>query len=423
MSILIKEVQLNGKLGDIYIEENLISEMGKVRIEAEHVIDGKNKAAIPGMVNTHTHAAMTLLRSYADDFTLQKWLTNVIWPVEANLTENDIYWGTKLACLEMIKTGTTTFNDMYFHGETAAKAVEEMGIRGVLSEVFFDMFDETKGEEGKRKVKKGIEKLKEFESGRIIPALGPHAIYTVSGDGLQWVKEFANENDILIHFHLAETKKENDEFEERYGKRPVSYLEEIGFLGENLVAVHCVWLNKQDIEILAKHKVKISHNPISNMKLAVGKVLPYNDLKSAGCMISLGTDGCASNNNLDMFESMKFAALGQKLYTNDPTVMPALEAYDMATKNGANSLRLNAGELKEGKLADILLLNLSNPSFNPNHNLIANIVYAANGSCVDTTICDGKVIMEGGMMMGEEEIMNRASEVAGELIKRSLEGG
>lgn len=421
MSILIKNVLCNGTITNIYIEQNLISEIGYVSVEAERVIDGKDKAAIPGFVNTHTHAAMTLLRSYADDLALQDWLVNKIWPVEAKLTENDVYWGTKLACLEMIKTGTTTFNDMYFYGETAAKAVEEMGIRGVLSEVFFDLFDEAKGEEGRSRVKKGIKELRGFKSGRVIPALGPHAIYTVSGEGLQWVKEFADENGLLIHFHLAETKQENDDFKSKHGKRPVPYLEEIGFLGSNLVAAHCVWLNKKDIEILAKHEVKISHNPISNMKLAVGSTLPYKDLKSAGCVVSLGTDGCASNNNLDMFESMKFAALGQKMYANDPTTMPASETLQMATKNGALAMRLSAGDINEGMLADLLLLNLHMLSFIPNHNLTANIVYAANGSCVDTAICDGRILMESGRVEGEEVIMEKASEVAGELINRSQE--
>ncbi|MEE9150373.1 MAG: amidohydrolase [Thermoplasmata archaeon] len=422
MSILIKNVLCNGKITNIYIEQNLISELGDVNVEAEHVIDGKDKAAIPGLVNTHTHAAMTLLRGYADDLALQDWLINKIWPVEAKLTEDDIYWGTKLACLEMIKTGTTTFNDMYFHGEIAAKAVEEMGIRGVLSEVFFDLFDEAKGEVGRRKVKKGIEEIRRLKSGRVIPALGPHAIYTVSNEGLQWLKEFADENDLLIHFHLAETKKENDDFKSKYGKRPVSYLEEIGFLGENLVAAHCVWLNKKEIEILAKHKVKISHNPISNMKLAVGATLPYKDLKSAGCVVSLGTDGCASNNSLDMFETMKFAALGQKLFANDPTVMSALEVFEMATKNGGKAMRLSIGQIREKMLADLVLLNLRAPSFTPNHNLIANIVYAAKGSCVETTICDGKILMEACKVEGEDVIMDKASDVAGELIKRSLKG-
>jgi 5-methylthioadenosine/S-adenosylhomocysteine deaminase len=420
MSILIKDVLLDDKTTNIFIEGNLISEIGNVTVEAEHVLDGKHKAAIPGLVNTHTHAAMTLLRGYADDLALQEWLTTRIWPVEANLTEDDIYWGTKLACLEMIKTGTTMFNDMYFHGEIAAKAVDEMGIRGVLSEVFFDLFDETKGEVGKKKVKKGIEQLKGYDGNRVIPALGPHSIYTVSGEGLHWVKEFADANDLLIHIHLAETQRENDDFMEKYGIRPVPYLEKIGFLGPNLVIAHCVWLDKKDMEILARYKVKISHNPISNMKLAVGAVMPYRELKKAGCAISLGTDGCASNNNLDMFESMKFAALGQKLFADDPTVLPAQEVYDMATKDGAVALRMNTGEIKEGMLADLLLIDLRRPSFSPNHNLIANIVYAANGSCVDTTICDGRILMEAGRVKDEEEIMDKAGYAASELIKRSM---
>jgi 5-methylthioadenosine/S-adenosylhomocysteine deaminase len=419
MSILIKDVLYEGNTTNIYIEDNLISEIGSRKVEAEHILEGKNKAVIPGFINTHTHAAMTLLRSYADDFTLQAWLTTKIWPVEANITKDDIYWGTKLACLEMIKSGTTCFNDMYYHGETAAKAVEEMGIRGVLSEVFFDLFDETKGEEGKKKVQKGIQELRQFKSGRVIPALGPHAVYTVSPDGLSWVSEFAEKHDLLIHFHIAENQKEIQDFKEKFGMRPIPYLEKIGFLCERLVAAHCVWLDKKDMDILARHEVKISHNPISNMKISVGSVLPYKDLTKAGCSISLGTDGCASNNTLDMFETMKFASLGQKMYTGDPTVMPAQESFDMATKNGAAAMRLNAGEIKEGALADLVIIDLKNPYFVPNHNLIANIVYSANGSCVDTTICDGKILMKDRKIAHEDYIYKKASEVAADLIKRS----
>ena len=418
MSILIRDVLLKDKTTNIYIEDNMISEIGGPKVEAEHVLDGKGKAAIPGLINTHTHAAMTLLRSYADDYTLQEWLTNNIWPIEAKLTKDDIYWGTTLACLEMIKPGTTCFNDMYFHGEVAAKAVDEMGIRGVLSEVFFDLFDETKGEKGRKKVESGVAALREYKNGRIIPALGPHALYTVSGEGLSWVAEFAEKNDLIIHFHLAETEKENEDFLEQHKKRPAAYLDELGFLGANLVVAHCVWLNKIDIATLASKDVKISHNPQSNMKLAVGNMLHYSDLKEAGCTMSLGTDGCASNNNLDMFETMKFAALGQKLFSDDPTVMPAHETFGMATVGGARALGINAGDIKEGLLADILLLDLKKPCFTPNHNLTANIVYSANGSCVDTTICDGQILMEGGVMEGEEAIMEKAGSVAGDLVYR-----
>ena len=422
MSIMISDVLLNNKITNIYIEENRISEIGGEKQEAEFEIDGKNKAAIPGLVNTHTHAAMTLLRSYADDLALQDWLKTKIWPMEANLTKDDIYCGTKLACLEMVKSGTTIFNDMYYHGEIAAKAVSEMGIRGVLSEVFFDMFDKETGDRGIAKVKKGIEELRSYNDGRIIPALGPHAIYTVSEDRLQWTKEFADSHGILIHIHLAETESENKDFLEKQGMRPVPFLEKIGFLGENLLMAHCVWLEKKDMEILAKHKVKISHNPISNMKLSVGAMLPYKDLKTAGCTVSLGTDGCASNNNLDMFESMKFAALGQKMFTSDPTALSALEVFDMATRSGALSLGVNSGEIVAGKLADIVLIDLNNPSFTPNYNLISNIVYSANGSCVDTTICDGKILMIGGKVKGEEDILDEARKAASELVKRSEKG-
>jgi 5-methylthioadenosine/S-adenosylhomocysteine deaminase len=419
MSIMIRDVLLKGKITNIFIENNLISEVGGQKVKAEYEINGKDKAAIPGLINTHTHAAMTLLRSYADDLNLDKWLKTKIWPAEANLTKDDIYWGTKLACLEMIKSGTTIFNDMYYHPEMAAKAVEEMGIRGVLSEVFFDMFDEKIGEKGKKSVQSGILRLEEFKSGRVIPALGPHAIYTVSNDGLQWVKEFADEHDLIIHIHLAETKKENEDFIEKHSMRPIPYLEKMGFLGENILMAHCVWLDKKDIDILAKYNVKISHNPISNMKLGVGSMLAYKDLKEAGCHLSLGTDGAASNNNLDMFDSIKFAALAQKMFTSDPTALSAQEVFDMATRSGAYALRVNSGEIKEGKLADIVLLDLKSPAFTPNHNLISNIVYSANGSCVDTTICEGRILMRDKKVEGEEKVMEQAQDAALNLVKRS----
>lgn len=418
MSVLIKNVIHKRDTTNVYIEGNLISEIGDGVREADVVLDGSNKAIIPGLINTHTHASMTLLRSFSDDLELHDWLENKIWPVEANLNADDIYWGTKLACLEMIKSGTTCFNDMYFHGEVAAKAVEEMGIRAVLSEVYFDHFNPELGERQAKKMLKGLEKLKEIKSERIVPALGPHAAYTVSGDRLQWVKELADREDLLIHFHLAETKREVEDFKEKHGKKQVPYLEEVGFLDEKLVAAHCVWLDKKDIEILAKWDVKIVYNPISNMKLAVGGMLPYKEMKKAGLKISLGTDGCASNNNLDMFDSMKFAALAQKYHFSSTTIMPAEEIFKIATKNGAEALRLNTGEIVEGKLADIALIDLKRPELTPNHDLISNLVYSANGYCVDTVICNGEVLMRERKVEGEQEILEKAQEVAQDLVSR-----
>lgn len=415
MSILIKDVLLDNKKTDIHIEDNLIKEIGK-KVEADVVIDGKNKAVIPGFINTHTHAAMTLLRSYADDMELHDWLQNKIWPLEAKLTEDDVYWGTKLACLEMIKSGTTCFNDMYWYVSSVAKAVEDMGIRAVVSAVFIDLFDKKKSDEQIKENKKSVKNFKS-KSKRVRIALGPHAIYTVSKESLQWAKEFADKNKLMIHIHLSETKKEVDDSIKSNGKTPVEYLDDIGFLGANVIATHCVWLSKRDIEILARNDVKIAHNPTSNMKLASG-IMHYKEMKESGLTISLGTDGCASNNNLDMFESMKFASLGQKAFYNDQTIMKSREAFELATVNGAKALRLNAGMIKENMLADLILIDLKKAELTPNYNLISNIVYSANGSCVDTVICDGKILMENHIVKDEEEIIEKVNKVAQDLVSR-----
>lgn len=424
MSILIKSVLVGGTEKDIYIEGNLIeaiSEAGsgneKVR-EAEFVIDGKRKAAIPGMFNGHTHAAMTLLRGYADDMALHEWLSTKIWPLEAKMTEDDVYWGTKLACLEMIKSGTTFFNDMYWYWEGSARAVAESGIRAMLSAVFIDGFDEGTAKEQIRRneaLYEGSKKLSE----RIIFALGPHALYTVSKESLCWVKEFSEKHDLLVHIHVSETEDEVKECIERYGVRPVEFLDEIEFLSPRTIACHCVHLSSKEMELLKKHDVKVVHNPVSNMKLAAGR-MRYEELKKAGLYsnIALGTDGCASNNNLDMFEEMKIASLVHKAGSGDPTNMSAQEAFELATINAAKVFRLNSGVIAEGKLADIVLLDLNNVQIVPNHNLISNIVYSANGSCVDTVVCDGKILMEGRRVEGDEELTERAQEVAYGLVDR-----
>lgn len=414
MGILIKNVLLDKKETNIYIEDNIIQEIGK-KTEANHVIDGKNKAIIPGMVNTHTHAAMCLFRGYADDMKLDEWLQNKIWPLESKLRADDVYWGTKLACLEMIKTGTTTFNDMYFFMESAAKAVDEMGMRAVLSYGFIDLFNDEKREKEIKKTKETIRNIENMHNDRIKPALGPHAVYTVSEEGLRWVKNYADEKGLLVHFHLSETKKENIDFIKKHNKRPVKYLDEIGFLDKKLIAAHCIWLNDDDINLLEKHNVKISYNPTSNMKLASG-VMNYQKMKKLS--LSLGTDGCASNNNLDMFEEMKIGSLLQKSYFNDETIMPAKEIFGMATKNGAKAIGFNAGKIEEGKLADVLLIELERSELTPNHNLISNLVYSGNGSVVDTTICNGKILMENRKVKGEEEILEKGKKVAEDLINR-----
>ena len=420
MSLLLKDTE---NYGNVYIDGGTIAEVGCAAYGADIVIDASNKALVPGFVNTHTHAAMTLFRGYADDLPLRTWLQDHIWPLEAKLTEEDVYWGTKLACLEMIRSGTTAFNDMYWHALASARAVEDMGIRAAISNVFIDVAgesDEGDDETVQKENRKLTEKLRSDYSDRILPALGPHAIYTVSEESLLWTAEFAREKegDMLIHIHVSETEQEVNDCIERTGMRPVEYLDHIGFLGPNVVAAHCVWLDDREIALLARHDVKVAHNPVSNMKLAVGMAMRYPELRAAGVCISLGTDGCASNNNLDMLETAKFASLAQKAAANEPTVLPADESLALITRNGADVLRTGGGSIAEGSAADLLLIDLLLPEMTPFHNLNSNLVYSAHGGCVDTTICDGVVLMQNRVVPGEAEILRRASEVTYDLVNR-----
>ena len=418
MSVLIKNARIVDARkvveGDIYIEEDRIVEVGNIKNNKHDiVIDGKGKAVIPGLINTHTHAAMVLFRSYADDMPLMEWLEKKIWPLEAKLKPDDIYHGTKLACLEMIKSGTTAFNDMYFEVESIAKAVEEIGMRACISSAFFDFFDEQRLEESLKKVEEDLKKLKNFKN--VIPAVGPHAPYTVSLKGLKASMELAENYDALIHFHLAETKGEIEEFKKKNGKGIVEALDEIGFLNSRLIAAHCVWLSESEIELMAERKVNVSHCPTSNMKLCVGNAINYSAMKKSKLNVTLGTDSAASNNNLDMFEEMKFAALLQKYHYSNPTLLNAKEVFEMATINGAKALGIEAGLIEPGYLADLAIVDLRKPYFTPGHNFIADVVYSANGNC-DTVIIDGKVIMENEIVEGEEKIMEDARKAALDLI-------
>ncbi|MFH0862714.1 MAG: amidohydrolase [Candidatus Altiarchaeota archaeon] len=415
MSILLKDVLLDGKRTGILLDGNTIREIGE-ETRGDETIDCRGKAAIPGLINTHTHSAMTLLRGHADDMDLQQWLEKHIWPIEAKLTEDEVYWGARLACLEMIKTGTTCFNDMYWHLPGTAKAVEDSGIRAVLSSVFIDLFDPKKARQRIREEEKLVEGARTGD--RIRLALGPHAIYTVSEESLRWNKAYADKKGLIIHIHLSETKKEVDDCIRARGKRPAEYLDEIGFLGPNVVCAHCVWLDREEMHTMGKRGAKVAHCPTSNMKLSVGAAMDYASLRKEGVTVSLGTDGASSNNSLDMFQSMKFAALLQKHHYNDTTLLPADEALKMATAEGAKALGLNAGAIREGALADIALIDLKRPEMTPLHHLASNIVYAANGGCVDTLICDGKVLMRGRIVDGEDDVLERTGKEASELTVR-----
>jgi len=422
-SVLIAGAIIDGSTVDIAIDETGtiagIGEGARKAIDADIVIDGSERLAVPGLVNTHTHAAMTLLRGYADDMLLQDWLSQKIWPLEAHLTGDDVYWGTKLACLEMIKSGTVAFNDMYFFMDRAAAAAAEMGMRATFAYGFIDLGIPEKREAEIGATESLVRQIKSLDNPRIKAAVGPHAVYTVSPDGLRWCAEFAEEQGIGIHVHLSETEKEVIDCVAQFGKRPAALLDECGCLTPRTVAAHCCWLDEAECRLLGERGVSASHNPASNMKLAVNRAMPYHWLKEAGANVCLGTDGCSSNNNLDMFEEMKFAALLQKFAWNSPTLLPAGEAIAMATASGARALGTGPGTLTVGAPADIVLVDAravcNTPLYHPN----SNLVYACNGDAVMTVLCQGRVLMHERTVPGEAEILEGAAAAARSLVGRA----
>lgn len=418
MSILIKNVLFNDRTIDIYIEGKEIKQIGEgLSFPADKILDGSRKAVIPSFVNAHTHAAMTLFRGFGDDMPLMPWLEQKIWPNEAKMTREDVYWGAKLACLEMIKSGTTTFFDMYHKFRGTADATEEMGLRGMIAGVCFDHFQPDQAEKCKRHNEKLVEEVNGY-SKRIQYALGPHAIYTVSGELLQWCHQFSMEHNIPIHLHLAETEGEVENSIKHFGLSPVRYLYKLGILSPRLIIAHGIYIEDDELRMLADHEVKVVHNPASNMKLASGIHFKFKEMRQLGITVGLGTDGCSSSNNLDMIEAMKLASLLGKAWRKDPEALTANEMLQAATTEGAAMFGLKAGQVKEGYLADLCLIDLNTPAFTPNFNFVSNLVYAANGSCVDTVICDGKILMENKKVPGEDEIMEKAAEIAYNLMKR-----
>jgi len=417
--ILIKNISLpDGQKTDILIEGQRIAQVAQaIDCHAETIIDGAGKAVMPGLVNMHTHSPMTLFRGFGDDMPLMPWLETKIWPNEAKLTEDDIYWGSKLACLEMIKSGTTNFFDMYKMPEPTAEAVAEMGIRATLSYGCFDWFKPEETEKSKAEILASYERSKNYNP-RVKFALGPHAPYTVSGGFLQWLDGFAKEHDLLMHLHVAETEGEVENAKKQFGATPIRYLHKLGILSPRLVMAHVLYLDEEEIRILADTGVKVVHNPAANMKLGSGGNFKFVKMRKAGIPVAIGTDGCSSSNNLDMVEAMKLASLAGKAWRKNPEVLTAPEMLFAASACGSEMLGIDAGRIEAGALADICLVDLRLPAFTPNFNFVSNLVYAANGSCIDTVICDGKILMRDKRVDGEEEIMERAAKIAYDLVSR-----
>ncbi|SEO29733.1 amidohydrolase [Propionispora vibrioides] len=415
-TIILKNVELLSDCDeliqtDITISDDCITSIGTAMETGDkaRVIDCIDKLAIPGLINTHTHAAMSLFRSYADDMLLMDWLENKIWPAEANLTAEDVYYGTLLAIAEMLKTGTTTFADMYFYMPQVAEAVAESGIRAVLargmtglganalqslaeSEAFYRDYHHTADE-------------------RITVMLGPHAPYTCPPDYLKKVVALAQKLGAEIHIHLSETAGEVENCFKQYGKSPIELMSELGVLDCGVLAAHCVHVSTEDIQIMRQKQVRVAHNPGSNMKLASG-IAPVPQMLAAGLCVGLGTDGAASNNNLDMLEEIRLTALLHKVSTRDPLVIPAQTAVKMATAFGAQALGLSdkVGRLAPGLKADIVLLDMNSPHWCPRHNRLSLLAYSASAGDVHTVIANGKIVVENRRLItiDEEKLLYEA---------------
>ncbi|MGI6435322.1 MAG: amidohydrolase [Syntrophomonadaceae bacterium] len=385
----------------------------------DKIINGRDQVLLPGLINTHTHAAMTLLRGYADDLPLMEWLSTKIWPLEAKLNGDDIYWGTMLAIVEMIKSGTTTFNDMYFFMSRAAEAVEASGMRAVLSRGMIGVSPDSQlALEDSRQL---VGQWHGAAGDRIRFALGPHAPYTCPPDYLKQVVALAEELQVGLHIHIAETRQEVEDIINQYGVSPVQLMLESGVFSRPTLAAHCVHLSADDIAILKQYKVGVAHNPESNMKLASG-IAPVPTLLKAGINVGLGTDGASSNNNLDMIQEMRSCALLHKVGSMDPTVIPAYQALEMGTIQGARALGWGdrIGMLKAGYKADMIIMNLTEANMIPRYDILANIIYSAQAADVDTVIINGKIVMENRHMtlIDEREVLDRCKAIGRDLVSR-----
>lgn len=373
----------------------------EARYHAARTIDARDEIVMPGLINGHTHAAMSLFRGLADDLSLNDWLQKYIFPAEArNVTPDFVEWGTRLGMLEMLRGGITTYADMYYFEDNVAQVTKAAGMRGVLGETFID-FPAPDNKSVPQMIAYTEKYIQHWQGDPLItPAVAPHSIYTCSTKTLEAAAALARKYHVPILIHLSEAPFEGDQSRAKYGLSPTGYLESIGFLGPDVTAAHCVWVNAGDMELLASHDVGCVHNPSSNMKLASG-ASPVVSLIAANVPVGLGTDGAASNNDLDMFEEMDIAAKLQKLVRMDPRALPAEQVVAMATINGARALHMEKeiGSLEVGKKADVILIRTDAPHATPMYNVYSQLVYALKASDVDSVIIGGRIVMEHRRML------------------------
>ncbi|MBU0531952.1 amidohydrolase [Candidatus Micrarchaeota archaeon] len=401
--------------GDILIEGNKIIQIAKnIDAKADIVIDATGKIAIPGLVNTHTHIAMTVFRGYGEDLPLHEWLEKKIWPIEAKQTPEDAGIAAQLAFCEMIRSGTTSFAEMCIHdAKSLFESAEKAGIRGIIAQGILDLGDTSKIPELLNKAKTASE----YQTELVHASIAPHAPYTCSEELLIKTKELAK--NLKYQIHVSETRKEVFDILKKTGKYPYEYLDSIGLMDANSIFVHGGWLTKKEILLAGKRKITVSHCPISNLKLATGGIAQITELDAAGANVSLGTDSAASNNSLNMFETMKMASLLQKHHYWKADAIPTQKLVDFATRNGAKAIGFDNGSIEKGKLADIVLLERG-PNLCPEHDLIANLVYSAGPQNVTDVIIDGKIVMQNKkiLTLDEKAAIEKAAELSTEIKNR-----
>jgi 5-methylthioadenosine/S-adenosylhomocysteine deaminase len=393
--------------------DGVIAELGPAVTAqpGDEVLDAGGDVLLRGLVNGHTHAAMTLFRGYGGDLPLMEWLEDRIWPAEARLTDDDVYWGTRLACVEMIRSGTVAFWDMYWRPRAVARAVDDAGMRACVGPPLIDGMDDSASAKACAEAAALLDDLSDVGP-RVQPCLAPHGIYTASEPTLRWVAEESAVRGVPVHLHFLETESEVSGCADRYRLRPGAYLERLGLLSERLVLAHGVWMEEPELELVAAAGATVVTNPVSNLKLAVGRIFPYARARAHGIPLGIGTDGASSNNSLDLLDDVKVLALLQKFVAGDPAALPASEAWAVAT--GALAPRLSSAtttDLRVGDRADCFLARHDAPALAPGH-VLDNLVYAANASVVRATVVAGRVLMRDGVVDGEEEVRARAVECA-----------
>jgi 5-methylthioadenosine/S-adenosylhomocysteine deaminase len=415
--ILLKNILHQNRRTDILIgDDGRISHIGPAteQLPGTDVVDGTGYAVIPGFINMHTHAAMILLRGIHEDLSLYDWLNN-IWKIEARLDRDFIYWGTKAACLEMVKSGTTTFNDQYWFSPHARQAALDVGLRPVVSFIFLDSHNPELARKQREACLRLYERTLDWE-GETSFAISIHSVYTVCQENILWANQFALDHGLKVHLHLAETRAEDEDCRHAHGGlSPTEYFEQLGILGPHVIAAHALHLSDSDVRILGDRHVNCVHNIDSNLKLASGFRFRYNELRNAGANVCLGTDGAASANNMDMLEHMKNTALLQKAWRHNPAAMPLKELMDCATVNGARALGIDTGVIREGAWADLSLVDLNNTAFLSPGSLEANLVYAAHSDVISSVMVKGKWVMRDRHVPGEEEILEGARRVLSQI--------